>query len=113
MNENIKKGAAVIAVIVIAVILWLRMCGSCLYSDRSAANDTRNELTDAGAEQRKETESLSRAESAVGDGRKAVRDGRESTIRIEDIERTDAEIISESKRILEGIRARGKTENTN
>lgn len=106
MNENIKKGAAVIAVIVIAVILWLRMCGSCLYSDRSAANDTRNELTDAGAEQRKETESLSRAESAVGDGR-------ESTVRIEDIERTDAEIISESKRILEGIRARGKTENTN
>lgn len=98
MNENIKKGAAVIAVIVIAVILWLRMCGSCLYSDGSAADAARGSILSA-------EEQAESAGDSIESAGESNRDAQETTERISDSNRELSGINEE----IEGIIERGES----
>lgn len=88
--------------IIILSLVWFGLAGRNDVSNiRDRADDVRDELRQAGEEQREQTGSLDRAESAIKDS--ADRAGR-----IEENERRDAEIIRECKSILERIRGRGE-----
>lgn len=68
------------------------------------ADSVRDELRQAGNEQREQAGHLDRAEEAI-------RDSAERADRIEEAEYKDAEIIRECKSILATIRGRGEKEN--
>ena len=88
--------------ILILACVWFGLAGRGDVSNISKrADSVRNELRQAGDEQREQAGSLDRAEEAV-------RDSAERADRIEESERRDAEIIRECKSILEGIRGRGE-----
>lgn len=84
---------------------WFYFAGRGDVSDiGKRADTTRDELRRAGEEQRGQTGSLDRAESAI-------RDSAERADRVEENELRDAEIIRECKSILASIRGRGEAEN--
>lgn len=88
--------------ILVLALVWFGLAGRNDVSNLGKrADDVRDELRQAGEEQRDQAGSLDRAESAI-------RDSAERTDRIEENERRDAEIIRECKSILERIRGRGE-----
>lgn len=111
MNENIKKGAAVIAVIVIAVILWLQMCGSYLYSDRSAADTARDSLQSAGQQATEAAGNIGSAEESVDEASRTTDEIERGNQQLEEIGGDLADIIDQGKRIVAEIR-RGKQTGT-
>lgn len=109
-----KKIIYVIAIVIIGIGFWLYSAGRNDVSNvRERADNTRTQLRDAQTAQRDQAAALDRAEESADNSQRAVRDSQKATERIQGIERGDAEIIRESEQILKGIRARGKTENTN
>ena len=68
------------------------------------ADETRSELESAREERREQAAALDRADGAI-------RDSAERADRVQELERSDAEIIRESQSILEAIRGRGEAEN--
>lgn len=108
MNENIKKGAAVIAVIVIAVILWLRMCGSCLYSDRSAADTARDRLQSAQGAAAQAGRDIESAEESNRDARESAGRIADSNGELEETTASIGELISRGESIVAEIRRRGE-----
>lgn len=75
------------------------------------ADTVRNELESAREEQRDQAAALDRAENAAVRSQSAIRDSEERADRVQELERSDAEIIRESQSILEAVRGRGKKEN--
>ena len=104
--------ACLVVLLVIGAGLWFFCAGRNDVSDiRERADDTRAELTDAGRAQQSEAAAIDSAAEAVGRSQSAIRDSAERADRVEELERADAEIITESQSILAAVRGRGKKEN--
>lgn len=101
-------------VILVAVIVWFVCAGRGDVSNlRGGADTVRTELTDAGESQRAEAAAIDRAADAADRSSTAITDSQRTAETIQKLERTDAEIITESRGILERVRERGGTENQN
>lgn len=99
-------------VLLVAASGWFYFAGRGDVSDiRDRADTVRNELESAGEEQRDQAAALDRAENAADRSQSAIRDSEERADRVEELERSDAEIISESQSILAAVRGRDKKEN--
>lgn len=115
--ENQKRvyfiGGLAVAVVV-AVILWFICAGrSTVHDLRNGADAIRTELNDARTAQQEQADTLRQAGEAAERSAGAIEDSEKTNQEISRIERTDAELISESKSILERVRAQGGTENQN
>ena len=98
--------------IIILSLCWFCLAGRGDVSDiGKRADDTRAGLESAGEEQRDQAAALDRAENAAVRSQSAIRDSEERADRVQELERSDAEIIRESQSILEAVRGRGKKEN--
>lgn len=113
MNENTKKIlTAVAAGVLLVASCWFYFAGRGDVSDiGKRADETRSELESAREEQRDQAAALDRAENAADRSQSAIRDSAERADRVQELERSDAEIIRQSQSIIEKVRARGKTEN--
>ena len=113
MNENTKKIlTAVAAGVLLVASCWFYFAGRGDVSDiGKRADETRSELESAREEQRDQAAALDRAENAADRSQSAIRDSAERADRVQELERSDAEIIRESQSILEAIRGRGEAEN--
>lgn len=113
MNENTKKIlTAVAAGVFLVASCWFYFAGRGDVSNiRDRADTVRSELESAGEEQRDQAAALDRAENAADRSQSAIRDSEERADRVQELERSDAEIIRESQSILEAVRGRGKKEN--
>lgn len=100
-------------IILVAVIGWFVCAGRGDVSNlRTGADTVRNELTDAGESQRAEAAAIDRAAEAADRSAESIKSSQRAAENIQSIERTDAEIIAESRGILKRVRERGGTENT-
>ena len=114
-----KKIMYLLAGVLLAASGWIYFAGRGDVSDiQQRADAIRNELTNAESSQSRTAESLDRAsdlaESAERDNQEAgrgIKKIEEGNRNLQDSERSDAEIIRESKSILDRVRARGKKEN--
>lgn len=107
-----KKIVYLLAGLLIVVGCWYIFAGRNDVSDiQQRADAVREQLESAQQEQRDQTKALERAENATDRSQQSIRDSQETAGRIEEIERSDSEIIRECKSILETVRSRGKTEN--
>ena len=99
--HNHKKIAMACALLAVMVSCWYVLAGRNDVSDiGERADAVRNELADAEKSQRDEAAAIDRAETAV-------RDSQQTAGRIEELERSDAEVIRESQSILGRVRERG------
>lgn len=109
--QNYKKAIALCLLLLALAGGWYFFAGRGDVSDiGKRADETRSELESAGEEQRDQAAALDRAEGAADRSRDAVRDSEERADRVQELERSDAEIIRESQSILETVRGRGKKE---
>lgn len=107
-----KKIMYLLAGVLLVVGGWFYFAGRGDVSDlRRGADETRSELESAREEQRDQAAALDRAENAADRSQSAIRNSEERADRVEELERSDAEIISESQSILAAVRGRGKKEN--
>lgn len=114
MEDKKQKlcAAALACVVLLASLVWFLCAGRGDVSDIGKRADTvRNELESAREEQRDQAAALDRAENAAVRSQSAIRDSEERADRVQELERSDAEIIRESQSILEAVRGRGKKEN--
>lgn len=101
-------------IVLVAVIVWVLCAGRGDVSNlRGEADTVRNELTNAGASQQREAEVIDRAAEAAGRSSTAITNSQRTAETIQNLERTDAKIIAESREILKSVRERGGTENQN
>lgn len=115
--ENQKRayfiGSLAVAM-VIAVILWFICAGRSKVHDlRNGSDAIRTELDGARTAQQEQADTLRQASEAAERSAGAIEYSEQANQEISRIERTDAELIRESKSILERVRARGGTENQN
>ena len=112
---DIEKHYTAICISVAALLaigVWFYGAGRNDVSDiGKRADETRSELESAREEQRDQAAALDRAENAADRSQSAIRDSAERADRVQELERSDAEIIRESQSILEAVRGRGKKEN--
>lgn len=101
---------SVAALLAIGVWFYFAVRGD-VSNIRDRADTVRSELESAGEEQRDQAAALDRAENAADRSQSAIRDSEERADRVQELERSDAEIIRESQSILEAVRGRGKKEN--
>lgn len=107
-----KKIMYLLAGVLLVASCWFYFAGRNDVSDiGKRADDTRAELTSAGEEQREQAAALDRAENAADRSQSAIRGSAERADRVQELERSDAEIIRESQSILNRVKARGKKEN--
>lgn len=107
-----KKIVYLLAGVLALASCWYFLAGRNDVSDIGDRADTvRSELESAGEEQRDQAAALDRAENAADRSQSAIRDSAERADRVQELERSDAEIIRESQSILEAIRGRGEAEN--
>lgn len=107
-----KKIMYLLAGVLLVASGWFYFAGRGDVSDiGDRADETRSELESAREEQRDQAAALDRAENAADRSQSAIRDSEERADRVEELERSDAEIIRESQSILEAVRGRGKKEN--
>lgn len=100
-------------IILIVVIVWFVCAGRGDVSNlRHGADEVRTELTNAGESQQREAEVIDRAAEAADRSAESIKSSQRAAENIQSIERTDAEIIAESRGILKRVRERGGTENT-
>lgn len=110
--QNREKLMAIAAGLLIVAGVWLWCAGRNDVSDiGKRADETRSELESAREEQRDQAAALDRAENAADRSQSAIRDSEERADRVQELERSDAEIITESQSIIDRVRARGKKEN--
>ena len=110
--QNREKLMAIAAGVLLVASGWFYFAGRGDVSDIGKRADTvRNELESAREEQRDQAAALDRAENAAVRSQSAIRDSEERANRVQELERSDAEIIRESQSILEAVRGRGKKEN--
>ena len=107
-----KKIVYLLAGVLALASCWYFLAGRGDVSDIGDRADTvRSELESAGEEQRDQAAALDRAENAADRSQSAIKDSAERADRVQELERSDAEIIRESQSILEAIRGRGEAEN--
>lgn len=107
-----KKIVYLLAGVLLVAGSWFYFAGRNDVSDiRDRANETWSELESAQKEQRDQAESLDRAESAADRSQSAIRGSAERADRVQELERSDAEIIRECQSIIDRVRERGKKEN--
>ena len=107
-----KKIVYLLAGVLLVAGGWFCFAGRGDVSDiRKRADDTRSELESAQEEQRDQAAALDRAEGAADRSQSAVRDSEERADRVQELERSDAEIIRDCQSILETVRERGKAKN--
>lgn len=107
-----KKIVYLLAGVLALASCWFYFAGRNDVSDIGDRADTvRSELESAGEEQRDQAAALDRAENAADRSQSAIRGSAERADRVQELERSDAEIIRESQSILEAIRGRGEAEN--
>lgn len=119
ITEKEKVVLCVGAGLLVVVSCWYIFASRNDVSDiQQRADAVRNELTNAESSQSRTAESLDRAsdlaESAERDNQEAGREIEkieEGNRNLQDSERGDAEIITESQSILAAVRGRGKKEN--
>lgn len=100
--------------VVVAIILWFACAGETSIHDlRYGADAVRTELDNARTAQQGQVDTLRQASEATERSAGAVENSKRANQEISSIERTDAELIRESKSILERVRARCGTENQN
>ena len=105
--QNYKKAIALCLLLLALAFGWFYLAGRNDVSDiGKRADETRSELESAREEQRDQAAALDRADGAI-------RDSAERADRVQEIERSDAELIRESQSILERVRERGGTKNQN
>lgn len=110
--QNREKLMVIAAGVLFVAGSWFYFAGRNDVSDISrGADETRSELESAREEQRDQAAALDRAENAAVRSQSAIRDSEERADRVQELERSDAEIIRESQSILEAVRGRGKKEN--
>lgn len=110
--QNREKLMAIAAGVLLVVGVWFYFAGRNDVSDIGKRADTvRNELESAREEQRDQAAALDRAENAAVRSQSAIRDSEERADRVQELERSDAEIIRESQSIIAAVRGRGKKEN--
>lgn len=112
--ENQKRayfiGGLAVAV-VIAIAVWFACAGrSTVHNLRNESNDIRNELESAQDRQREERQAIDTAADAAERSTEAVENSERANQEISRIERTDAELIENCQRIIQQVRARGRTE---
>lgn len=104
--QNRKKAIALCMLLLALAGCWYFFAGRNDVHDIGERVDTvRNELADAEKSQRDEAAAINRAEEAV-------RDSQQTTGRIEELERSDAEVIRESESIIDRVRERGPAQGT-
>lgn len=112
---DIEKHYMAICISVAALLAiggWFCLAGRGDVSDiGKRADGIRDELRRAGEEQRDQAAALDRAEGAADRSQSAVRDSEERADRVQELERSDAEIIRDCQSILETVRERGKAKN--
>lgn len=112
---DIEKHYTAICISVAALLaigVWFYFAGRGDVSNiRDRADTVRSELESAGEEQRDQAAALDRAENAADRSQSAIRDSEERADRVQELERSDAEIIRESQSIIAAVRGRGKKEN--
>ena len=116
MDDKKKKlyAAALACVVLLAGFAWFLCAGRADVSDiRNGAQHVRNELESARSAQSAEGEALERAEAGIGRSEERIERIEERSAEIAGLNRTDAEIIGQSKSILTRIQERGGTENQN
>lgn len=97
--------------VVIAVILWFACAGrSTVHDLRNGSNDIRNELESAQDRQREERQAIDTAADAAERSTEAVGNSQRAAEEIQNIERSDRELIENCQRIIQRIRERGGTE---
>lgn len=105
---DIEKHYTAICISVAALLaigVWFYgACRNDVSDLRRGADETRSELGSAREEQRDQAAALDRAEGAI-------RGSAERADRVQSLERSDAEIIRESKSILDRVGERGQKEN--
>lgn len=107
-----KKIVYLLAGVLALAGCWFYFAGRNDVSDiGKRADDTRAGFESAGEEQRDQAAALDRAENAADRSQSAIKDSAERADRVQELERSDAEIIKESQSILEAIRGRGEAEN--
>lgn len=107
-----KKIVYLLAGVLALASCWYFLAGRNDVSDiGKRADETRSELESAREEQRDKAAALDRAENAADRSQSAIRDSAERADRVQELERSDAEIIRESQSILKAIRGRGEAEN--
>lgn len=107
-----KKIVYLLAGVLLVASCWFYFAGRNDVSDiGKRADETRYELRRAGEEQRDQAAALDRAEGAADRSQSAVRDSEERADRVQELERSDAEIIRDCQSILETVRERGKAKN--
>lgn len=100
--------------VVIAIVIWFTCAGrSTVHDLRNGSNDIRNELDNARTAQQGQVDTLRQASEATERSAGAIENSEQANQEISRIERTDAELIRESKSIFERVRERGRTENKN
>ena len=110
--DNTKKIDLLAAGAFLVAFGWYFFAGRGDVSDiGKRADETRSELESAREEQRDQAAALDRAENATDRSQSAIRNSQSTAGRIEEIERSDSEIIRECKSILTSVRKRGKAEN--
>lgn len=110
--QNYKKAIALCLLLLALAGGWCFFAGRGDVSDiGKRADETRSELESAREEQRDQAAALDRAENATDRSQSAIRNSQSTAGRIEEIERSDSEIVRECKSILTSVRKRGKAEN--
>lgn len=102
-------------------VLFVLLCYSAVYFIIGTRKDIHNngyridkvrtELGNAQTAQQEEKRTIERTERAITNSTNAVRNGEQTNKDITEIERADAEIITESQSILKRVRERATTEN--
>ena len=113
ITEKEKVALCVGAGLLVVVSCWYIFASRNDVSDiGKRADETRSELESAREEQREQAAALDRAENAADRSQSAIRDSEERTYRVQELERSDAEIITESQSILDRVRERGPAQGT-
>lgn len=112
---DIEKHYTAICISVAALLaigVWFYgACRNDVSDIRRGADETQSELESAREEQRDQAAALDRAENAADRSQSAIRGSAERADRVQELERSDAEVIRESQSIIAAVRARGKKEN--
>lgn len=96
------------------VAVWFLCAGrNAVHDLRERVKPVRAELDNARTEQRKQSETLAKAERATGTSRERITDSKRFNQEIADTERENETIIAECRNILKAVRARGSKEDSN
>lgn len=113
-KEKIYFIGGIALFVVASIIIWFICAGrSTVHDLRNGSNGIRNELESAQDRQREERQAIDSAADAAERSTEAVENSQRTVEEIQNIERSDRELIENCQRIIQRIRERGRTENQN